>query len=100
MEKFVLTVFPGAPTEAIWALAALSKQTLVPKGNVVVAEGETGEARTHLKRHASIHFPRIFPGFPGFFIVFHGFSRFFPCFSLDLPPISPRFRRPRPWFSS
>ena len=43
MEKFVLTVFPGACTEAICSLAALSKQTLVPKGQLVVAEGDTGE---------------------------------------------------------
>lgn len=43
MEKFQLTVFPGAPTEAMYALAASSRQTLVAKGNFVVAEGETGE---------------------------------------------------------
>lgn len=43
MEKFQLTVFPGAPSEAMYALASVARSTLVPKGSFVVSEGETGE---------------------------------------------------------
>ncbi|CAE7195742.1 SKOR [Symbiodinium natans] len=43
MSRFIMTVFPGAPFEAVYMLAESGKRCQVPKGSNVVVEGETGE---------------------------------------------------------